>query len=68
MSKKNEYQADDDGRIATGAAAKIMGVKRITIRRWVREGFLKGFETPMGQIRVRLSDVLAMAGKSAKKA
>lgn len=40
-------------------AAKICGKKEVTIRRWIREGFLPAFKGPAGQYEILYSDIPA---------
>lgn len=40
--------------------ARLMGVRRATVARWVRDGRLPAVQTPGGHWRVRSSEVDAM--------
>jgi len=40
----------------TGNVAKLCGVSRITVLRWIEKGYLAAFRLPEGHYRIHVSD------------
>ena len=45
--------------LSTGDIAGYCEVNVTTVKRWIREGFLSGFQTPMGHFKVTKSDFIS---------
>jgi len=39
-------------------AAAFTGVKRVTLYRWIKAGYLKGYQTPSGRLRIKKADLI----------
>ena len=49
--------------MSTGAVAKLCGVSKVTVLRWIEKGELKAFQLPGGQNRIHRDDYKAFADK-----
>lgn len=45
----------------TGEVAKLCGVTKVTVIRWIERGNLMAFRLPGGQYRIRREDILSFA-------
>ena len=45
--------------MTTGAAARMLGLHRDTVKRWISAGKLPSWRTPGGHRRIDLADVIA---------
>lgn len=53
--------------ITVGAAAKILKVRRETIRRYIKDGHLHALTLPGGDYRLRDSDIQELLNRNADK-
>ena len=57
---RTKHAANPADKIATGEAAKLIGVSIDTLKRWEKAGRIKASRTPSGHRRFTRSDVLAL--------
>jgi len=50
--------------MSIGKAAKMLGVHRDTLRRWIDKGIVESYRTPSKQRKVSVDSITALAGKS----
>jgi excisionase family DNA binding protein len=56
----------NDGLITVGEAARILKVRRETIRRYIKNGHLKALTLPGGDYRLREGDIQKLLIRSAQ--
>ncbi len=49
--------------LTTGAVARLCGVSKVTVLRWIEKGNLAAFKLPGGQNRIHRDDFIAFANK-----
>jgi len=49
--------------LTTGAVAKQCGVSKVTVLRWIEEGYLPSFRLPKGHNRIRREDFYEFLNK-----
>ena len=53
----------DDRLVSAAQAARLLGVNRSTMTRWIAAGKMPAFRTPGGHWRIKVSDIDAIMGR-----